>query len=179
MKKLTLLTILAWLIAVALMPSAKAQTIEKGEKFLNAGVGLGTYTYRGLPIGASFEYTIKDNLSVGGSFDFARYGYNSGGYKWNYTFLFFTARGSYHFGDILDISDSKFDPYAGISLGLRTSSYSDTYGSSRDYYSPYGNSLFLGLHLGSRYMFSEKIGGFAEIGYGVAVLRVGLTAKFK
>ena len=38
MKKLTLLTILAWLIAVALIPSAKAQTVEKGEKFLQAGL---------------------------------------------------------------------------------------------------------------------------------------------
>lgn len=179
MKKLTLLTILAWLVAVALMPSAKAQTIEQGTKLINAGIGLGTYTYRGLPIGASFEYAVKDNFSVGGSFDFSRYGYNSGGYKWNYTFLFFTARGTYHFGELLNVGDSNFDPYAGLSLGIRTSSYRDSYGSSSDYYSPYGNSLFLGLHLGSRYMFSEQFGGFAEVGYGVAVLRVGLTAKIK
>ncbi|GAB3275401.1 hypothetical protein GCM10027347_48740 [Larkinella harenae] len=179
MKKLTLATLLAWLLAVALLPAAKAQTVEKGEKFLNAGIGLGAYTYRGLPIGASFEYTIKDNISVGGSFDFARYGYSSGGYKWNHTFLFFTARGTYHFGELLNVSDSKFDPYAGVSLGVRTSSYRDNYGYSGDYYSPYGNSVFLGMHVGSRYMFSEKFGGFAEIGYGVAVLRVGLTAKFK
>lgn len=178
MKKLTLLTLLAWLIAVAMMPSANAQTIEKGTKFLNAGIGLGTYTYRGLPIGASFEYTVKDNISVGGSFDFSRYGYNSGGYKWSYTFLFFAARGTYHFGEILNISDSKFDPYAGLSLGVRTSSYRDNAGYSGDYYSPYGNSVFLGLHAGARYMLSEKIGAFGEVGYGVAALRLGVSAKF-
>ncbi|WP_128546745.1 hypothetical protein [Larkinella soli] len=178
MKKLTLLTLLAWAIAIALMPSAKAQTVEKGDMFLNAGFGLGSYTYRGVPIGASFEYTIRENISVGGSFDFARYGYNYGGYKWNYTFLFFGVRGSYHFGDILNIDGDKFDPYAGISLGARTSHYKDNYGYNNDYYSPYGNGAFLGIHVGGRYMFSEKFGGFGEIGYGVSVLKLGLTAKF-
>jgi len=176
MKKLTLLTLFVWMMALAMMP-AKAQTIDKGTKFLNAGLGIGSFAYRGLPLGASFEVGIKENISVGGFADYATYGYNYGGYKWRYTFLFFGARGSYHLGEILNLNEKKFDPYAGLSLGVRTAHYKDNAGYNDGYTSPYGSGLFLGVHVGGRYMFSEKIGGFAEVGYGVAALRLGATIK--
>jgi hypothetical protein len=146
--------------------------------YINAGIGLGAYTAGGIPIGVSVEKTIQNNISVGGSVDYARYGYNYSGYSWHYTFIYVGARASYHLGELLNTGNEKFDPYAGVSLGYRHASYKDTYGYSGDYYSPYSSSLYLGIHAGARYMFSEKIGGFAEVGYGVSALRLGLTAKF-
>lgn len=159
--------------------SAQAQTAGRN-KYLNAGIGLAAYTAGGIPIGASLEVDVQENISVGGFVDYARYGYRYGGYKWNYNFLYFGARGSYHLGHLLgdlDLSDSKWDPYAGVSLGIRTASYSDNTGND-DFISPYSSGAFLGIHAGSRYMFSEKTGGFAEVGYGVSALRLGVTAKF-
>ncbi|WP_234733720.1 hypothetical protein [Tellurirhabdus bombi] len=141
--------------------------------YLNAGLGLGSYVYAGIPIGASFEVDIQDNISVGGSFDFASSGYDYG----RYTFMYFGARGSYHLGELLNV-DSKFDPYVGLSLGFRTARYKDTHGRGYDYVNSYGNGLFFAGYIGSRYLFSEKLGAFAEVGYGVAALRLGITAKF-
>lgn len=144
--------------------------------YLNGGIGLASYWGGGIPIGVSFETTLADNLSVGGSVDYARYGRNYGGYKWSYNFIYAGARGSYHLGELLQTGD-KFDPYAGISLGVRIASYKDNAGYG-DYYNPYNNGLYLGLHVGGRYYFTEKVGGFAEVGYGVTALRLGVTAKF-
>jgi len=147
------------------------------ESYLNGGIGLASYWGGGIPIGVSFETTIAENLSVGGSVDYSRYGRNYGGYKWSYNFIYAGARGSYHFGELLE-TGSKFDPYAGLSLGFRMATYKDNSGYTSDYYSPYNNGLYLGLHVGGRYYFTEKVGGFAEVGYGVTALRLGITAKF-
>lgn len=142
--------------------------------YLNAGIGLAAYMGGGIPLGVSYEKTIRDNVSVGGSVDFARYGRSYG----RYTFIYAGARGSYHLGELLGVSDNKFDPYIGASLGFRHVSYRDSYGYGSDYYNSYGSGLYLGIHLGSRYMFSEKLGGFAEVGYGISALRLGVSAKF-
>src|SRR5688572_10287417 len=128
MKTLTLF--LLSLAATLVMSSTQAQTGGRN-KYLNAGIGLAAYTAGGIPIGASLEVDVKENISVGGFVDYARYGYRYGGYKWNYNFLYFGARGSYHLGQLLkdlDLSDSKWDPYAGVSLGIRTASYNDNTG---------------------------------------------------
>jgi hypothetical protein len=164
---------------VGTAPAKPAKTLAGTRyKYLNAGIGLAAYYGGGLPIGMSFEVTTKNrNISVGGSVDYFRYGYNSGGYKWNYTFVYAGARASYHLGELLDVQTDKFDPYVGATLGLRYAGYKDTYGYD-NYASPYNSGLFLGIHLGSRYMFSEKVGGFAEVGYGVSALRLGVAAKF-
>ncbi|MDB5241203.1 MAG: hypothetical protein JWP57_1828 [Spirosoma sp.] len=137
-------------------------------KYLNVGVGLASYYGGGLPLGASFEVDIKDNISVGGSVDYLRYSYG-------YNFIYFGARGSYHLGELLNVQDSKFDPYVGATLGFRHSGYANTYGYD---YGAYNSGLFLGAHIGSRYYFGDKVGGFAEVGYGVSALRIGVTAKF-
>ena len=152
-------------------------SVSSRQKYLNLGVGLAAYYGGGLPLGASFEVDVKNNISVGGSVDYLRYGYNSGGYRWNYTFIYAGARASYHLGELLSVGNDKFDPYVGATLGLRYAGYRDTYGYD-NYVSPYNSGLYLGVHLGSRYMFSEKVGGFAEVGYGVSALRLGVTAKF-
>ena len=67
-------------------------SVSSRQKYLNVGVGLAAYYGGGLPLGASFEVDVKNNISVGGSVDYLRYGYNSGGYKWNYTFVYAGAR---------------------------------------------------------------------------------------
>lgn len=176
MKKIFALTFA--LFAATLVAPAFAQSYQKSDNMLNAGIGLAAYTAGGLPIGVSFEKGITDQISVGGFVDFARYGYNAGGYKWNYTFIYAGARASYHLGELLNVGNAKFDPYAGASLGFRSASYHDNSGYTADYVSPYNSGLFLGIHVGGRYLFSEKFGAFGEVGYGVSALKLGLTAKF-
>ena len=175
-------TVTLFLLSFAMLlvvSSAQAQTTGRN-KYLNAGIGLAAYSAGGIPIGASLEVGIKDKITVGGFFDYSRYGYNWGAYKWHYNFLYFGARGSYQLSELLEelnISNSKLEPYAGLSLGYRSAFYTDN-DNVDDFESPYSGGVFLGVHAGTRYMFSDKIGAFTEVGYGVSALRLGVTAKF-
>lgn len=142
--------------------------------YLNAGVGLATYYGGGFPIGVSVEVDAKNNFSVGGSIDY--YHYNYGYYSGGYNFIYAGARGSYHF----PTQNKSFDPYIGATLGFRYAGYKDSSGYSYydGYSSSYNSGLYVGIHLGARFMFSEKIGAFAELGYGVSAVKLGLAAKF-
>ena len=158
----------------ALRPAAPAPARAK---YLNAGVGLAAYYGSAIPLGASFEVEVKDNMSVGGSIDYFHYTYRAGGYSWGYTVLYAGARGSYHLAELLNSRNPKLDPYAGATLGYRYVGYNDNTGYG-ELDGGYNGGLYLGVHGGARYLFSPKLGGFAEVGYGVAALRLGLTAKF-
>jgi hypothetical protein len=149
---------------------------KQGDNLLNAGIGLGVLSYGGLPIGASFEHGFTKDISVGGFFDYLSFtqSYLSS-YSYTWRVMYFGARGSYHLNEILSLDNEKIDIYGGAGLGYRVFSSSDTFLSG---YDGYGNSLFLNLHAGGRYYFSNNFGGFAELGYGVSTLKLGLTAKF-
>ena len=152
-----------------------AQAYKKGDNLLNAGIGLGVYTYGGLPIGASFEHGFTDNISRGGFIDYLSWknGYLSYNYSWRFTYL--GVRASYHFNDILKLDNDKTDLYAGVGLGYYFVTTSDKLITG---YNGYSDSVFFNGHIGGRYYFSDRLAGFAELGYGVAKLKLGLTLKF-
>ncbi len=151
---------------------------QKGDKLLNAGIGLSSYYGGGLPIGASFEVGITDEISVGAQLDFYTWGYNFGGYKWRYTFVPVAVRGSYHVNELLNLNNDKLDLYGGLALGYYISSFKDNSGYSGFYDNAYGNQVLFGIHLGGRYYFKPNLGAFAEVGYGVSALKLGVAFKF-
>jgi len=152
---------------------------KKGDKLLNAGIGLGAYYGGGIPLGASFEVGVTDEISVGAQADFYTWGYNfGGGYRYRYTFLPIGVRGSYHVNELLNLGVDNLDLYGGLSLGYYISSYRDNSGYSGFYDNAYGNRVFLGVHIGGRYYFKPNLGAFAEVGYGVAPLKIGVAFKF-
>jgi hypothetical protein len=167
----------ALLITLLVGNTAFAQ-YEKGDKLLNLGVGLNGYYGGGLPLGGSFEVGVTDDISVGVQADFYTWGYNFGGYRWRYTFLPIAVRGSYHVNKLLNLNNDKFDLYGGAQLGYYISSYSDNTGFSGTYNNAYGNRVLFGIHLGTRYYFKPSLGGFAEVGYGVSALKLGVAFKF-
>ncbi|GAB3696320.1 hypothetical protein GCM10027592_19270 [Spirosoma flavus] len=145
--------------------------------YLNLGIGLATYYGGGVPVGVSYEVGLKSNpnFSVGASVDYFHYNY--GYYSSGYNFVYAGARGSFHLAEAFNTQSKSFDPYIGATLGFRYAGYSDSYG--YDYYgSGYNSGVFVGIQLGSRFLFSKKVGAFAEVGYGVSALKLGLTAKF-
>jgi hypothetical protein len=148
----------------------------QGVNLLNVGVGLGTY-YVGLPFGASFEHGFSKDISGGIFIDYSSHNYGSyygGNSKLN--IFYGGVRASYHFGELFKIENNKFDPYGGASLGYHHISWS--YDGSDSVNTPYDNSIFFGVHAGARYLFSDHVGGFAEVGYGVAAVKLGATFKF-
>lgn len=146
-------------------------TFSKQDKLLNIGIGVNSSYDGGIPIGASFEKGISNNISVGVNADYLANDYLS--YK--FTAIYFGVRASYHVNELLKINSEKIDLYGGPTLGYRSFSWKDTDQNLGD---SYGSGLFLGAYIGGKYYLSSKIGLFAEIGaIGSTNARIGLAFK--
>lgn len=161
------------------LASAQAR-YDKGDFLLNAGFGLGYYYAGGVPLLLSGEWAVNDVITVGPYLGYTSYTYKWGffgnNYRYKYTFLDLGVKGSYHFSELFEIRNEKVDVYGGLFLGFLVSSYSgDDFG---DYNDPYNGGVRLGLHIGTRYFFSQNVAGYAELGYGIAPLSLGVSFKF-
>lgn len=168
--------IISTLILVALttttLMAQKNGAFSKNDKLVSVGIGLNSYYSGGIPLGASFEKGITDNISVGANLDYLSNKYNST----KFTALYIGVRGSYHFNELLKINNEKLDLYGGPTLGYRNFSWSDD---ELDLGSSYGSGIYLGAFIGGKYYFNNKIGVFAELGsIGSTNARIGVALKF-
>jgi hypothetical protein len=170
MKKRIFITLLmVGIISVSYSQSASQSAFNKGDNLLNVGIGVNSYYSGGIPIGASYEKGISDVISVGGNFDYLSTKY----FTVKFTALYFGVRGSYH----LKLNVDKFDVYGGPTIGYRSFSWSSKY-EGVNLGGSYGNGLFVGIFIGGKYYFSEKIGVFAELGaIGSTNARLGVAFK--
>ena len=143
------------------------------DKLLNIGIGIKSYYGGGIPLGASFEYGLTDDISVGANIDYLSTKYN--GYK--FSAFYFGLRASYHFNELLEINKDNVDVYGGLTIGYRKFSwvnnvYEGTLGKS------YESGVYLGALVGGKYYFSDNMGAFAELVAGGATnARLGLAFK--
>lgn len=160
---------------------AYAQPFQKGTNMLNAGIGFGT-NLGGLgnarpAISASFEHGQWEMggpgvISLGGYVGNTGYTYKGSGYtqKWNYTVV--GARSAYHYNGFKNASD--LDVYGGLMLSYNIASYkADGYDGPNNY----GGGLGISAYLGGRWFFSDNIGVYAELGFGVSTLNAGIAFK--
>ncbi len=168
-----------------------AQILNKDDGMVNLGMGMGAYYGNGNgfkidvpPIYGSYEYMIDDNISVGGFMAYMHASYNLSSiydpYKisWNYSYFNISALGNYHF-----YNTDKLNAYGGLKLGY--TNITANYGSNdsevnqilNDYDSESSGILF-GFQIGGRYFFTESLAFNMELGYGIALLKGGLTFKF-
>lgn len=164
---------------VGLTYNAQAQ-FEKGQIDANLGVGFGASFATGSvslpPVSLSLDFGINDNISLGGYLgysssneDFAGFGAN---YSWKYTYIIVGVRGAYHF-DLVD----NMDTYAGLMLGYNVATVKyDGPGAAPA--SPSVGGIAYSAFAGARYHFGESFGVYAELGYGIALLNIGVTMKF-
>ena len=172
MKKFNFSTLLLFFVLMAGTQSFAQMAVDKGTKFVNLGIGVGGYSYfngSGLGLNAALDVGVAKNITVGGVLGYR--GYGSG-----VTSFDIGARGSYHFNEILNLSTNKADLYAGVGISYYRLSYGDTYLRSLGIADSYGTT-YIPIHIGGRYFFSEKLGGFAEFGSSLATLKLGLTLK--
>lgn len=186
MKKKFLL-VAALLLSVLTQKTLFAQSTShnlevKGNNFLNAGIGLGSYGLTGtggLPVTASFEHGFGKNISAGIEAGFVKRTFED---AWKYTYIIFGARGSYHFNQLLKINNPKVDLYSGLGLIYRHSKFTFSHidmGDGPDFSSEgSAGTVDFELHAGGRYFFSKNFGAYAELGYGISPLQLGLTLKF-
>ncbi|PPL00893.1 hypothetical protein [Parapedobacter indicus] len=163
---------------------AQAQPFQKGTTAGNVGIGLGT-ALGGLgkarpAISVSVDHGLWDIggpgvISLGGYIGNTGYKYTDLGYtaKWNYIIV--GARGAYHYNGFTELPN--LDVYGGAMLGYNIVKYK-TEGGGADLSNNYGSGVGLSGFLGGRWLFTENLGAYAELGYGVSVLAVGLTFKF-
>ena len=173
-----------FLAALALIGSvslANAQEVfHKGTTAINAGIGLGSY-YNSLsipPLSVSLDYGVTDNMingnngsiSVGGFVGYAASSYSGWiADKVNVSYAILGARGAFHYQFA-----PKLDTYAGLMVSYDiASASSNNVDTSWVATSNFNWTLFLG----GRYFFTEKIGAFAELGYGFYNLNLGVTFK--
>ncbi len=88
--------------------------------------------------------------------------------------LLFGGRGAVHYNFV-----DKLDTYGGLMLGYNKDSYSVS-GAGPNYTIDSNNSnggFIFSLFVGARYFFTESIGAYAELGYGISALELGVTFK--
>lgn len=182
--------ILSTMIAVVAMTlSTNAQLFDEEAKFFHVGIGVGSpYAYSGSdvsipPVHASAEFAVSEKIGVGGLIGYTAskweqtYASTSGStsYSWKFSYIIVGARGAYHF-----IDSDKADVYGGVMLGynIASATFESTDSDLEQYVSePSVGGVAFGGFLGARYMFNEKLGGFAELGYNISWLSVGLAVK--
>lgn len=169
------------------LPALQAQEsmFNLGDKVINLGIGLGntfytgTYYTRGVPpVSLSYEQAVADEIlekgviGVLGYVGYTSYKYDYLGWGYKYSNIILGAGGLFHY-PLID----KLDTYAGILLGYNIASATE-FGTSTgwDYNATSGGFVFSGF-IGARYYFSEKFAAFAQLGYGVAYLTLGVSIR--
>ncbi len=168
----------------------------EGGNLINFGAGYGNLYYSGYG-GADNNYRttpaltisidhgfkklpqIQGTIGLGGLIGFvgssAGYTYDNGDfYKHGWNDFIIAGRAAYHAGFL---NTDKFDLYGGLMLGLRIESYDfasnylpnpNTYG---------GVFLTGGVFVGGVYYLVNNLGAFAELGYDISYVKVGLSLK--
>lgn len=161
--------------------TATNPNFAKSQIDVNAGIGLLRTFYSGHsslvpPVSVSVDYGITDKISVGGFLGYTTtkdlYFLDANDYI-RYSFTIVGVRGAYH----LNLWD-KMDTYGGLMLGYNiASSKVESNSVYWDDYSVATGGLTLSAYVGGRYHFTEQIGAFAEVGYGISVLNLGVTFR--
>ena len=171
-----------FVLAALINTVSYGQYFKEKDKVLNLGIGLGSAIYASgsstsmPPISASFEYGIKEGvgpgvIGIGGLLGYTSAKYDFlGGYTWKTSYTVIGVRGSYHLVDLAD----KLDAYGGLMLGYSIVSSSGDFGT----YGAASSGANLSIFAGARYYFSDKFAAMAELGYGFAILNLGVAIKF-
>jgi len=183
-KKLQIIALLLSL-ATIVRAQSKSSAFNSGDNMLNFGVGLGSPFFgtgysSSLPVNPTvfFEHGFTDEISIGAQASYAsakyEYAYFGDAYSFKESATYLGVRGSYHLGQAFDL-DSKFDVYAGGSLGYVVVSIKDNQG----YSGAAASAVGYGGFAGARYFFGQKTGVYAELGYqSLSFVNIGLTLKF-
>jgi hypothetical protein len=180
-------SLLACIFVFTILGQVNAQQFTKGTNVLAAGIGLGSslggfsYGSQTPAISLQFERGIWDIggpgvISLGAYVGRKSFNYSGSGFKekWGYTII--GVRSAYHYNGI---HSDKFDVYGGLMLSYNILhySYKDNAGNNFGGNGNYGSTAGLSLYAGARYFFSPHIAAFAELGFGVSYLTLGLAFK--
>lgn len=168
-------------LAIAVLNTQAQGMFEKGTQLIKFGVGVNGV---GAPVEVSYEKGIIENfltegLVLGVGANVGYYGYKedyaslAGAYSWKYTNMIVAARALGHYSLI-----DNLDTYAGLVLGYNAASAKFSGPNADLIPSPSVGGLVFGGLVGARYEFNPNLGIYAEAGYSISYLTVGLAYKF-
>jgi len=178
-------TIAITLLLSVTMMQAQENMFDVGDKAVNLGIGIGSTLYsgsyynRGFPaVSFSYEQGVVDEvlekgvIGILGYVGYASYKYDYLGWGYKYSNIIFGAGGLFHY-PLID----KLDTYAGVLLGYNIVTATE-FGTpiGWDYNASSGGIVFSGF-VGARYYFTERFAAFAQVGYGIAYLTLGVSVK--
>lgn len=161
------------------------QAFDIGTQVFSAGIGLGStlggYSRTSQTPAFSLQYEKgmwqageSGVLSLGGYFGYKsdKYQSNSLTQTWNYSI--FGIRSAYHYQGI---DNEDLDLYGGLMISYNHRSYKSEGVYTGNIRASGGSTMGFSLYLGARYYFSPSIAGFAELGYGISYLNLGLAFR--
>jgi hypothetical protein len=188
MKKTLFLT-LALCIMAGVTLSAQESTFLKKDNVVSVGVGFGGNLYawtagsgiKKMPVfSLTYDYCLMDNLfdeksslGIGGIVAYTQAKWDGAGWGWKTSNIVIGARGTFHYALV-----NNLDTYAGMMLGYNIFNHKWT-GSGYSQGYKVGNSGFAySFFAGARYYFTDAIAAVGELGYGYAIINVGVSFKF-
>ena len=164
--------VIAFLIVASITVGLNAQNpLHLGGRQLNLGVGKSDW---GIPIVAGVDFGVHPDFSVG-----LQASYSSFTETWDSTdfhrlVFALNAVGNYHFKRILKMSE-KWDLYAGLNVGFYF------WSKPKNYYGDNTSEMAIGLQIGGRYYFTDKIGVNLELASGssISAAKLGISYLFK
>jgi hypothetical protein len=186
--KIILLGLALALMLPFLSLNAQTDVFKQGDLVFSAGLGIGAphgsywsaYSKTTVPpIFIAGDYCLREdlgpgNLGVGGIMAYSAYKDKYPGWGYKYSTFSIGVRGTYHFTDLVP----KLDLYGGVTLGadiVTDKAYGDYGGYD---YTTNGSSALVGIFAGARYYFADSFGVMGELGYDVAILKLGVSLKF-
>ena len=191
MKRIFLLLVLAG-SAMTAMGQNTTETFANKDNVIKLGFGLGgvygfsNYDNQTPVFGASYERGIYEFdfggvIGVGGFMGYkgyvARYAGPYDEYRIRSAIFILGARGTFHY-DVFKVEN--LDTYGAAMITYHIVNESDNI---PDIYDPYvnyshSNATYASLHAGAQYYFTPSFGAYAEVGYGVYWLGMGVNFKF-
>ena len=187
-KSLVLKIIFVFLFGLYFNVGMNAQLFSKGDRMINLGIGVPSYlggnSYQTkLPlISGSFDYGVYDGflenkaaISVGGYLGYTANRFKlAGNQGYDFVYLIIGPKATFHYNFI-----DTWEAYGGLLLGY-TAVSSSSYGGVTDQIGKPDNEsrVIPSIFVGARYYFAYNLAAFAELGYGVSALGVGLSIKF-
>lgn len=169
MKSLRTLTVALAAAAVVPFASASAQdaAFGVGTKLVNLGIVTGPTGF-----GAGFEVGLLElapNITLGVGGTFAYQSQDVIGVDFSTTWIVGNANVHYAIPSLPEL-----DVFGGLSLGIARTSTEAIFGVDAS-----GSTTVVGVNLGGRYMFTPKLGAFAQLGLADAPeLFLGVSIKF-
>ncbi len=190
------LALLSAMGVTAMFHTSSAQ-FAVGDKVLGLSLGIGghysagsSYSSQTPALGLTYEQGVTDlgpgTLGVGGYVGYKRLSYDNDwvyagsryNYDWTWNYLIIGVRGAWHYNEWH--GEDKLDTYGGLMLSYNSVSFKDNtnYPSGSLSYT-YNSASGLGFtgFLGARYWFNQQLGAQAELGYGIAVLNLGVSYR--